>query len=130
LEQLLRDMTLEFFGSGKHKISPDNLLEIENVLLLDVRTKEEDESISIRLVNHSNIDCKNLPLNELPDRIEEIPEDKLIAVFCPANFRSGMAYLYLLSKGFTNVRILEGGYAALTDAVKPGKVLKIIQKKK
>jgi rhodanese-related sulfurtransferase len=41
-----------------------------------------------------------------------------------------MAYLYLLSKGFINVRILEGGYTALTDAVKPGKVLKIIQKKK
>jgi len=130
LEQFLRDMTLEFFGSGKHKISPDNLLEIKNVLLLDVRTKEEDESISITFGNHPNIDCRNIPLNELPDRIDEIPEDKLIAIFCPANSRSGMAYLYLLSKGFINVRILEGGYTALTDAVKPGKVLKIIQKKK
>ena len=130
MEQFLRDMTLEFFGSGKHKISPDNLLEIKNVLLLDVRTKEEDESISITFGNHPNIDCRNIPLNELPDRIDEIPEDKLIAIFCPANSRSGMAYLYLLSKGFINVRILEGGYTALTDAVKPGKVLKIIQKKK
>jgi rhodanese-related sulfurtransferase len=123
-------MTLEFFGSGKHKISPDDLLEIKNVLLLDVRTKEEDESISITFGNHPNIDCRNIPLNELPDRIDEIPKDKLIAIFCPANSRSGMAYLYLLSKGFINVRILEGGYTALTDAVKPGKVLKIIQKKK
>jgi len=26
-------MTLEFFGSGKHKISPDDLLEKKNVLL-------------------------------------------------------------------------------------------------
>lgn len=130
MEQLLRDMTLEFFGSGKHKISPDDLLEIKNVLLLDVRTKEEDESISITFGNHPNIDCRNIPLNELPDRIDEIPKDKLIAIFCPANSRSGMAYLYLLSKGFINVRILEGGYTALTDAVKPGKVLKIIQKKK
>ncbi|MGD9278233.1 MAG: rhodanese-like domain-containing protein [Desulfobacterales bacterium] len=130
MEQLLRDMTLEFFGSGKHKISPDDLLEIKNILLLDVRTKEEDESISITFGNHPNIDCRNIPLNELPDRIDEIPEDKLIAIFCPANSRSGMAYLYLLSKGFINVRILEGGYTALTDAVKPGKVLKIIQKKK
>ena len=130
MEQLLRNMTLEFFGTGKHKILPDTLLEIKNVLLLNVRTKEEDEFISIKLGNHSNIDCKNIPLNELPDRIDEIPEEKLIAIFCPANSRSGMAYIYLLSKGFTKVRILEGGYAALTDAVKPGKVLKIIQEKK
>ena len=126
MEQLLRDMTLEFFGSGKHKISPDNLLEIKNVFLLDVRTKEEHESISIKLGAHSNIECKNIPLNQLPDRIDEIPKERFIAIFCPANFRSSMTYFYLLSKGFTNIRILEGGYAALTDAVMPGKLLKII----
>jgi rhodanese-related sulfurtransferase len=126
LEQLLRDMTLEFFGSGKHKISPDDLFNIENVLLLDVRTKEEHESISIILGVHSNIECKNIPLNELPDRTDEIPEDRFVAIFCPANFRSSMTYFYLLSKGFTNIRILEGGYAALTDAVMPGKLLKFV----
>ena len=126
MEQLLRNMTLEFFGSGKHKISPDNLLEIKNVLLLDVRTKEEHESISIKFGVHSNIICKNIPLNELPDRIDEIPKERFIAIFCPANFRSSMTYLYLLSKGFTNIRVLEGGYAALTDAIMPGKLLKII----
>ena len=126
MEQLLRDMTLEFFGSGKHKISPDNLLEIKNVFLLDVRTKEEYESISIKLGVHSNIECKNIPLNQLPDRIDEIPKERFVAIFCPANFRSSMTYFYLLSKGFTNIRILEGGYAALTDAVMPGKLLKII----
>jgi len=52
---------------------------------------------------------------------------EFIAIFCPANFRSGMAYLYLLFNGFTQVRILTGGYSALTEAVKPGKVLKVIQ---
>jgi len=126
LEQALRNMTLEFFGSGKHKISPDNLLEKKNVLLLDVRTKEEHESISIKFGGYSNIICKNIPLNELPDRIDEIPKESFIAIFCPANFRSSMTYLYLLSKGFTNIRILDGGYAALTDAILPGKLIKII----
>ena len=126
MEQSLRNMTLEFFGSGKHKISPDNLLEKKNVLLLDVRTKEEYESISIKFGGISNIICKNIPLNELPDRIDEIPKERFIAIFCPANFRSSMTYLYLLSKGFTNVRIIEGGYAALTDAIMPGKLFKSI----
>ena len=126
MEQSLRNMTLEFFGSGKHKISPDNLLKKKNVLLLDVRTKEEYESISIKFGGFSNIICKNIPLNELPDRIDEISKERFIAIFCPANFRSSMTYIYLLSKGFTNVRIIEGGYAALTDAIMPGKLLKII----
>ena len=127
MEQLLRSMTLEFFGSGKHKVSPEKLLETENVLLLDVRTKEENKSVSIKFEPHPNIICKNIPLHELPDRVSEIPENKFIAIFCPANFRSGMAYLYLLFKGFTQVRILTGGYSALTEAVKPGKVLKVVQ---
>lgn len=130
MEQLLRGMTLEFFGSGKHKITPEKLLETENVLLLDARSKEENESISIRLKYHSNIVCKNIPLNELPDRIDEIPRERFIAIFCPANVRSSLAYIYLLSKGFTNVRIVDGSYAALTEAILPGKVLKIIQEKK
>lgn len=123
-------MNLEFFGSGKHKTTPEKLLETESVLLLDVRSKEEDESISIRLENHSNIECKNIPLHELPDRMDEIPRERFIAIFCPANVRSSLAYIYLLSKGFTNVRIVDGSYAALTEAILPGKVLKIIQEKK
>ncbi len=126
MEQSLRNMTLEFFGSGKHKILPDNLLKEKDVLLLDVRTKEEHECISIKLGIHANIICKNIPINELPDRIDEIPKERFIAIFCPSNFRSSMTYLYLLSKGFTNIRILEGGYAALTDAVLPGKIVKMI----
>jgi len=36
-------------------------------------------------------------------------------------------WAYLLSEGLSDVRIIEGGYSALTDALKPGKVLKIIQ---
>ena len=127
MEQLLKSMTLEFFGSGKHKISPEKLLETENVLLLDVRTKEENASVSIKFGPHSNIICKNIPLDELPDRLSEIPENKFIAVFCPAHFRSSMAYVYLRLNGFTDVRILMGGYSALTEAVKPGKVLKVVQ---
>jgi predicted sulfurtransferase len=74
---------------------------------------------------HINIKCKDIPTNELPDRINEVPKDKSIAVFCPANVRSAVFYTYLLSKGFLDVRILVGGYFALTEALIPGKVIKI-----
>ena len=97
---------------------------------MDVRSKEESDSISIKMKFHRNIECKNIPTNEISDRIHEIPQDKFIGVFCPANVRSAIVYAYLLSKGLSDVRIIEGGYTALTDALKPGKVLKIIQSNK
>ena len=95
--------------------------------MLDVRSKEEAGSISIKMKFHPNIVCINIPTNEVPDRIKEIPKNKSIGVFCPANVRSAIVYAYLLSKEFTDVCIVEGGYSALTDALKPGKVLKVVQ---
>ena len=120
MEQVLKTLTLDFFGQGKHKISPEEFFEIENGFLLDVRSKEEAASISIKMEVHPNIESKNIPINE-------IPKEKFVAVFCSAGVRSAIVYAYLLSKGFSNVRILEGGYSALTDALKPGKLLKIIE---
>jgi rhodanese-related sulfurtransferase len=129
MEQVLRTFTLNFFGKGKHNISPDTFFEMKNAYLLDVRSKEEASSISIKLEYHLNVGCENIPINEIPDRIHEIPKDKSIAVFCSGITRSAIAYAYLLSKGFRDVHILENGYLGLTNALKPGKVLKIIQGK-
>jgi len=130
MEQILKSLTIDFFGKGKHKISPEKFFEIENGILLDVRSKEEAGSISIKMEYHFNVESINIPINEIPDRIDEIPKEKSVAVFCPANVRSAIVYAYLLSKGFPDVRIVEGGYSALTEALKPGKVLKVSQKEK
>jgi len=118
---------LNFFGQGRHKILSDKFFEIENGFLLDIRSKEEAGSISIKMKFHPNVVCINIPTNEVPDRISEIPKNKSIGVFCPANVRSAIAYACLLSKGFTDVRIAESGYSALTNVLKPGKVLKVLQ---
>jgi rhodanese-related sulfurtransferase len=128
MEQILKSLTLDFFGKGKHKISPEKFFEIENGFVLDVRSKEEAGSIMIKMEYHPNMECKNIPIDEIPDRISEIPKEKSVAVFCPANVRSAIVYAYLLSKGFSDIRIVEGGYSALTEALKPGKVLKVLQK--
>jgi len=130
MEQVLRNLTLDYFGNGKHKISPDKFFDIENALLLDVRSKEESDSIFIKLEHHTNVESLNIPINEIPERIDEIPKTKSIGVFCPANVRSSIVYAYLLSKGFPDVRIVEGGYLALTEALKPGQILKVIKSKK
>ena len=41
MEQVIRNLTLEFFSKGKHKISPDKFFESKNEFLLDVRSKEK-----------------------------------------------------------------------------------------
>jgi len=126
MEKVLKKMTLDFFGRGKHKISPDKFFETDNAYFLDVRSKEEAETITINLKHHKNVECRHIPINEVPDKIEEIPKNKLTAVFCSAGTRAAIVYAYLLSKGFSSVRILDGGYSALTEALKPGKILKQI----
>lgn len=128
MEQILKKFTLEFFGTGKHKTLPEKFFEAENGFLLDVRSKEEAGSLFIKLDYHPNVECRNIPIDELPNRLDEIPHDVSIAVFCSGTARSAIAYLYLLSKGYSDVRIIVGGYSALTEALMPGKVFKTLQK--
>jgi len=130
MEQVLKGFTLDFFGSGKHKTSPEKFFDEKDAILLDVRSKEEAASLSINLAYHSNIQCINIPVNEIPDKLDEIPAGKHIGVFCSGVVRSAIVYAYLLTKGFLDARILAGGYPALTEALKPGKILKAIQNEK
>ncbi len=126
MEQVLKNFTLDFFGKGKHKVSPAAFFELDDVVLLDVRSKKEEAaSLSIGLALHDNVQCLNIPINEIPDHLNDIPMNKPIALFCPAGARSAIVYSFLLSKGFSDVRILMGGYPALTDEVMPGKVLQL-----
>ena len=64
----------------------------------------------------------HIPIDEIPNRVDEIPSEKNIVVFCPSNFRSTLVYAYLKIIGYETVRILGGGYGGLIDAVMPGKV--------
>jgi rhodanese-related sulfurtransferase len=124
LSELLKLHTLEYFGKSKHKLVPQSMIETEDVLLLDVRSNEEFASLTMPLRIFENIKYLHIPCNEVPGRINDISKDKNIAIFCSSNFRSTLVYAYLMSEGYESVRILDGGYAALTDAIMPGKVYK------
>jgi len=127
MEQVLKNFTLDFFGRGKHKTSFAAFFELEDVVFLDTRSREEMDSLPIALKHHDNVQCLTIPINEVPDRLSEIPKDKSVGIFCPANVRSAMVYAFLLSEGFSDVLILEGGYPALTEAMMPGKILQVVQ---
>ena len=128
IEDIIKSMTFEFFGNGKHKIKASGHLSKDNALFLDVRSKEEIDTLSFELTHHMPV--LNIPINEIPDRLKEIPKDKSIGVFCSSVVRAAIVYTYLKAKGYEDVLILEGGYNDIVDEFKPGKLLKHIKTKK
>ncbi len=126
LEKVLKTMTLEFFGTGKHKISASTHLEKDNAVFLDIRSQEEYETLAFNLIYHMPV--IHIPTDEIPDRLNEIPKDKNVGIFCSSGVRASMVYLYLQGLGYEKVRIIDGGYQGIFNELKPGKLLKFIQK--
>lgn len=121
IDEIMKSMTFDFFGNGKHKITPAQHLSSDNSLFLDVRAKEEIETVTFSLVHHMPV--LQIPIDEIPDRLSEIPRDKKVGIFCASGVRSTMTYFYLRTLGFENVKIIEGGYAEIVAELKPGKLL-------
>jgi len=128
LDNILQGMTFEFFGSGKHKIEMETLLSTKDAIFLDVRSRQEWESIQIKLDHHIRVLW--IPIEEIPARYHDIPRDTTVGVFCSAGTRSTIVYLYLCSIGYENVRIAPSNYDALTSLLMPGKLFKVIASQK
>ncbi|HON79201.1 MAG TPA: rhodanese-like domain-containing protein [Spirochaetota bacterium] len=125
MDDVLRSMTFDFFGSGSHKVSPSAHISDSDGVVLDVRSKEEYETVAFPLIHH--IPVIHIPIDEIPSRIGEIPNDRNIGTFCSSGVRATMVYFYLRALGYDNVRIIEGGYEELVSELKPGKLLKQIK---
>ncbi len=82
-------------------------------ILLDVRTPREVEGGGIDGAVH-------LPLDELRDRLGELPKDKTIGVMCAVGLRGYLASRILMENGF-RVKNLDGGYRLYSYA-KGGKL--------
>jgi len=80
--------------------------------LLDVRT--EDEFVLSAIPG-----AVNIPLDGLRDRMDEIPNDKPIHVYCAVGIRGNIASRILTQRGYTDVRNLSGGYKTYTVATTP-----------
>ncbi|MDK2876914.1 MAG: hypothetical protein PWQ22_1324 [Archaeoglobaceae archaeon] len=76
----------------------------EDFLIVDVRSEAEAKNFKANLPNTVNI-----PLTELRNRVGELPRDKLVILACPLGLRAYEASRILISEGFKNVRVLEGG---------------------
>lgn len=75
----------------------------ETGILVDVRTAEEFKLGTIP-------GAVNIPLDELRDRLNELPKDKTMYIFCQVGLRGYLAARILMQKGYKDVRNLSGGY--------------------
>jgi len=76
-------------------------------VLLDVRTPAE---VAKGMASDAAV---NVPLQELPQRLSEVPKDKDLLVYCRSGKRSMAASKFLVENGYTRVFNIEGGILAL-----------------
>lgn len=72
-------------------------------VLLDVRNPGELESVGFIK------DAINIPVDQLRQRMDELPKDKEIIIYCQVGLRGNVAYRQLVNNGF-KARNLIGGY--------------------
>ena len=87
-----------------------NMVEDGTAQVIDIRFPEEYEAWHIGF-------AKNIPINELPDRLNELDKNKLIITACPHNDRSNIARMFLMFKGY-RVKYLSDGLLSTTDYLK------------
>jgi rhodanese-related sulfurtransferase len=97
-------------------ISPDELArwrkEEKEFVLLDVR-----EPVELQLASLPG--ALEIPMNDVPARIGELPKDRPIAVICHHGGRSESVVAYLHSRGFVNAVNVDGGIDAYARRVDP-----------
>lgn len=118
LAEVLREMDLAFIAAGDHSITVEEAVKFihhPHFVFLDVRTPEERAHLSFPFARH-------IPLQELPDRLQELPTDKFFITFCFNGARAILAYAFLRTRGFDEVKALEGRVQELADALSPGRL--------
>ncbi len=98
---------------GDHAIIHWNKLKKINkqkTILVDVRHPYEFKRGTIE-------GAINIPVDNLRNRINEIPKDKNVIIFCKQGLRGYIAYKILKQKGFKNIKNLSGGYLTYFPAI-------------
>lgn len=114
-------------GMGAAETSPDlvrpserttaralviSLEEQDAPLVVDVRTEQEWKTGHV-------IGSVNIPLSEIPHRLDEIPLDREVAVICRSGYRSSMATSLLESAGYSRTMDCVGGMDAWRASALP-----------
>jgi len=99
------------------------MIEKEEVFVLDVRTPDEFNESHIKgatLIPVTNSGGSNMsPDQLLGARINEVPKNQKILVYCRTGYRSTSASQMLVAAGYSDVYNMQGGITAWTGAGYP-----------
>jgi rhodanese-related sulfurtransferase len=79
-------------------------------VLLDVREPWEVQVASVPA--DPAFDFVPIPMNQVPARLAELPQDRPIAILCHHGARSQRVAMFLAQQGFTDVANIAGGIEA------------------
>jgi len=86
-------------------------------LLLDVR---EPWEVQTARVAAQSFDVVTIPMNEIPARLAELPQDRPIACLCHDGARSQRVAMFLAQQGYGDVANVAGGIDAWSRERDPG----------
>ena len=91
-------------------------------LVVDVRT--EPEWREARVARSINI-----PLGQLPQRLDEVPRDRAIVVHCGSGYRSSIAVSMLRRAGISDLSDMVGGFEAWTASTASGNGASVVRQR-
>lgn len=108
-------------GSGP-QLEPEHTMSVSQLkkqmengdgpVVVDVREPGEYEVCAIE-------GARNIPLQELPQRLSEVPKDRPVVLHCKSGVRSARAWQILREQGYSEVYNLTGGILAWAREVDP-----------
>jgi rhodanese-related sulfurtransferase len=98
----------------------EQLSEPRPPLVLDVRTEPEWAAGHIA-------GSHNIPLNQLNERLAEVPADVPVAIHCEGGYRSAIAASLLAQAGRKNVMDMVGGFKAWAASKLPSETRETVR---
>jgi NADPH-dependent 2,4-dienoyl-CoA reductase/sulfur reductase-like enzyme/peroxiredoxin family protein/TusA-related sulfurtransferase/rhodanese-related sulfurtransferase len=95
----------------KGLVKPAYFEDLEGSYLIDVRANIAYKTKTIE-------GAINIPISEIRSRLNEIPTDKKVVLFCNTGYTSYNASRILIQKGFNNVYSLMGGITLYKEIIK------------
>lgn len=97
----------KFFAKGINSITTTEAKELlqnnkNDYFFMDVRTAREFKANKIK-------GFKNIPLDQINNRLDQIPKDKKLVVMCQSGSRSTVAARQLVKAGYTEISNVRGG---------------------
>lgn len=77
-------------------------------IIIDVRELHEWDYYHLERALH-------IPMNTVPQRLEQLPKDKTLYIVCAHGVRSAVVANYLLEQGFAKIQNVQGGMSAVAE---------------